>query len=437
MLRPSDDDLEEVEDALVDGDVAYQRGTAQAALRHRDFRIVYLSTFASNVGTWMQNVVLGAFALKLTGSPGYVGIIYFAQLGPLLFLSTLGGLLADIVDRRRLLVTVQLAQMVLSFGLAALALLDDPSREALVAIVFAIGVANALGAPGLSAILPTLVPREDLPGAVALQSVQMNLSRVIGPAIGGVLYAVFDAAPVFAINAATYAFAIVGLMWATYPRHADAHVEERGFQRLLSGVRIVRRDPLLSQLIITLFAFSFFSLAFVGLMPVIAEENLAIDPKSSAYGILYACFGLGAALGAITVGTAFAHRSKVKLIRPGFVAFAAVLSVFAVLRNAGIAYPVSAVLGYAYFVVITSLSTVLQEHLEEGQRGRVLALWIMGFGGTVPLGVLVAGWVEQITTITVILLAGAAFAIVLAVWSDSTRLYGKHAAAAPADEGSS
>ena len=114
-------------------------------------------------------------------------------------------------------------------------------------LVFAIGIANALGAPGLSAILPTLVPREDLAGAVALQSVQMNLSRVIGPAIGGVLYATFDAAPVFAINALDVrASRSSGCVWATYPRRVDAQVDERGLQRLLSGVRIVRRDPLLT-----------------------------------------------------------------------------------------------------------------------------------------------------------------------------------------------
>jgi MFS family permease len=422
MLQPHEPELEELEDALVDGDVPYQRGTAQAALRHRNFLIIYLGTFASNIGTWMQNVVLGAYALKLTGSPTFVGIIFFAQLGPLLFLSTTGGLLADVLDRRRLLVTVQFAQMVGSFGLAALVLIDAPPRAALVGLVFAIGVANALGAPGLSAILPTLVPREDLQGAIALQSVQMNLSRVIGPAIGGILYATFDAAPVFALNAATYAFAIIGLLWATYPRLVDAHVEERGLQRLLSGARIVRRDPLLTQVIVTLFTFSFFSLSFVGLMPVIADLNLGMDPKSTAYGVLYACFGLGAALGAITVGTVFAHRSKAKLLLPGFVAFAVVLSGFAVLRAPAAAYPVSAVLGYVYFVVITSLSTVLQEDLEESTRGRVMALWIMGFGGTVPLGVLVAGLVENLTSITVVLLAGSVWALVLAAWSRASIL---------------
>jgi MFS family permease len=427
MLRRDDSDLEEVEDALVDGDVAYQRGTAQAALRNANFRKVYFGTFASNIGTWMQNVILGAYALKLTDSPAFVGLIFFAQLGPLLFLSTTGGLLADTLDRRRLLVSAQFAQMILSFGLAALVIDPSPSRVALVALVAAIGVANALGAPGLSAILPTLVPREDLNGAVALASVQMNFSRVIGPVIGAFLYKRFDASPVFAFNAATYLFAVIGLVWAKYPRHAEAIVEERGFRRLLSGVEIVRRNPLLTQLIVTLFSFSLFSLAFVGLMPVIAKQNFGIDPRSDPYGVLYACFGFGAALGAVTVGTFFASRSKVGLLRPGFIAFAVVLTLFAVLRHPGPAYPVAAVLGYAYFVVITALSTVLQSNIDNSIRGRVMALWIMGFGGTVPLGVLVAGWLNHVVSITEICIAGSVWAIVLAVWSDPGRLFAKGA----------
>jgi MFS family permease len=424
---PEESDLEQIEDALVDGDVAYQRGTAQAALRHRNFRIVYFGTFASNIGTWMQNVILGAYALKLTGSPGYVGLVYFCQLGPLLFLSTTGGLLADIADRRRLLIGLQLTQMLLSFGLAGLALADQPSELGLVVLVFAIGIANALGAPGLSSILPTLVPRDDLPGAVALGSVQMNLSRVIGPAIGGALYAAFDAAPVFAINAATYLFAIIGLAWAAYPGHTGAVVEERGVRRLLSGVEIARRDPVLSHLLLTLASFSVISLPFVGLMPVIADHNLGIDPKSAAYGVLYACFGLGAALGAITVGTVFAQWAKVRLLRPGFVAFAVLLAVFGLLQTAGPAYAIGALLGYAYFIVITSLSTVLQERLDDSQRGRVMALWIMGFGGMVPVGVLIASWVADATSITVVIVIGAVFSIMLALWSSPSTLRRKGA----------
>jgi MFS family permease len=428
MLQPRDDsELEEVEDAIVDGDVPYQRGTAQAALRHRNFRIVYTGTFLSNIGTWMQNVILGAYALDLTNNGAFVGLLFFAQLGPLLFLSLTGGALADTVDRRRLLVTLQLVQGALSFVLAAVVWQSaSPSKALIVALVFAIGIANALGAPGLSAILPTLVPREDMPGAVALMSVQMNLSRVIGPVIGAVIYKMLDAGPVFAVNAATYLFAVVGLLWATYDRRAGGIVEERGLARLVSGIRIARRDPLIKHIIVTLFTFSFFSLAFVGVMPVIAKYNLDIAPKSTEYGLLYACFGLGAALGAVTVGTVLAKRSKVALLRPGFIAFGIVLAVFALLRNDLFAFPVVALLGYVYFVVITCMSTILQQHLHDDVRGRVMALWIMGFGGTVPLGVLVAGPFTKLHS-TQVLLLGALWALALALWSNAQSLREKGA----------
>jgi MFS family permease len=427
MLRPREEsELEQVEDALVDGDVPYQRGTAQAALRHRDFRIVFFGVFASNIGTWMQNVALGAYALKLTGSGAYVGLVFFAQLGPLLFLSLWGGVLADVVDRRRFLVSAQVAQGLLSFVLAAVAFSPDPSRVAIVAIVFAIGIANAIGAPGLSAILPTLVPREDLPGAVALASVQMNLSRVIGPAIGGVIYARFGAGWVFTVNAFTYGFAVIGLLWAQYARRTNAKIEERGMSRLLSGVRIVQRDPLLTHVIVTLFTFSFFCLAFVGIMPQIAQHNLGVDPKSFEYGLLYACFGLGAALGATTVGTLLAERDKARLLRPGFYAFACVLAVFAFTRSASWAFGIVALLGYVYFVVITCLSTVLQERLDDHERGRVMALWIMGFGGTVPVGVLVAG-PFSIKHVSAVLLVGVVWAIVLGTWASARTLARKAA----------
>jgi MFS family permease len=413
---------EDATDALVDGDVPYARGTARAALAHRPFRRVWGGTFASNVGTWMQNVILAAFGYELTRSTTFVGILFFAQLGPLLFLATVGGVLADIVDRRRLLVTMQLAQLLLSFLLAALAAVDDPSRSALVACVFAIGVANALSAPAMSAVLPTLVPRADLSGAVSLQSVQMNASRVIGPAIGGVLYPAFGAAPVFAINALTYLFAVAAVWVTPFPGRREGPADESGLARLLAGFRIAKRDPLIRRILTTMATMSFFSLAFVGLMPALAAENFHMRPRSLAYGLLYASFGAGAAFGAVSIGTLLVGHSKPRIVRLGFVAFAALLALFAVARAPAAAYPIAIVLGFAYFAVVTSLSTVLQEHLADHVRGRVMALWIMAFGGTVPIGVLAAGAVASHTSITAVVLFGAAVALLLAWYSDLERV---------------
>ncbi|MDQ6852747.1 MAG: MFS transporter [Actinomycetota bacterium] len=415
--RSHDPNAEETTEAIIEGDLPFRRGTALAALRNRDFRIFWGGTFASNIGTWMQNVLLGAYGYELTGSATFVGILFFAQLGPLLFMSNVGGVLADVVDRRKLLIITQLAQLILSAVLAGLAVTDNPSLVALVLCVFAIGVANALSAPAIAAILPTLVPRADLPGAVSLQSVQMNLSRVIGPAIGALIYSRTSAAPVFALNAATYLFAVAGVVLARYRHYAPGEVEETGLARLLSGFRLAWRDPLIRRILTILVVFSFFSLSFVGLMPVVAAENFGIRPRSIQYGLLYAAFGLGAATGAISVGTLLAGRSKAIIPRVGLIAFAVLLTVFALLRAPGPAYPLAFVLGFAYFLVITSLATVLQENLDDAIRGRIMALWIMGFGGVVPLGVLAGGFVATHANVTLVLVFGAAAALLLAPYA--------------------
>ncbi len=416
--RDHDPSAEEATDALVDGDQALVTGTAVAALRHRDFRVVWTGTFASNIGTWMQNVLLGAFALQLTHDASYVGLVYFAQLGPLLFLAPLGGMLADILDRRKLLIWMQLEQVVFSVLLAVLAAADHPNKWAIFFCVLAIGIGNALSGPAISALLPTLVPREDLPGAVSLQSVQMNLSRVIGPAIGAPLYAMFGVATVFGINAATYGFAIVSLVIARYPARPVRAMSDTGLTRFLSGFKLAAADPLIRRVLVTMTTFSFFSLTFVGLMPEIAEANFDIGPKSAVYGFLYATFGLGAAMGAVTVGTYLAHHSKAKIARRSLVAFAILLTTFALVRDASLAFPVAFVLGFVYFMTITSLSIALQSHLDDAIRGRIMALWIMAFGGVVPLGVLAGGVLVGFISITSVMLIGAVVALLLAWYCD-------------------
>lgn len=409
--------LEETEDAVLEGDRAFAPGSARAALSHRSFRLVWAGSMASNVGTWMQNVALGAFAYELTKSSGFVALLGFAQLGPLLLLSIVGGLLADTVDRRWLLIGCQLEQMVLSFVLAAIVAVDEPSRVAILGCVLAIGVGNALNAPTFSAVLPQLVGRRDLVGAVSLQSVQMNLSRVVGPAIGGLVLPAIGASGVFVLNGITYVFAIATLLMVSIPRPYPQHGEQ-GLRRLVGGFAVARRDRLVRRCLLTIAAISFFCLPFIGLMPVLAARNLGIDVEGAGYGILYACFGLGAAAGAVAVGTLLVGRDRAKAVRVGLVLFGVSLGVFALLDAPLPAYPLVTVVGLFYFGTVTSLSSVLQAHLAEEVRGRVMALWIMGFGGTVPIGLLLFGWVAEVTSVRVVMLFGAAVALALPLLAD-------------------
>ncbi len=409
--------LEQTEDAVLEGDTAYTPGSARAALAQRPFRVVWLGSLASNIGTWMQNVALGAFAFKLTGSSGFVALLGFAQLGPLLLLSIVGGLLADTVDRRWLLVGCQAEQMILSFVLAVVVRQDHPSKSALFLCVLALGIGNALNAPTLSAVLPQLVGRRDLAGAVSLQSVQLNLSRVIGPAIAGLVLPLVGTSGVFVINGVSYVFAIATLLMVTIPRPYPTFGEQ-GLRRLVGGFAVARRDRLVRRCLLAITSISFFCLPFIGLLPVLAGRNLHLDVQGAGYGILFACFGAGAALGAIAVGTVLVGRSKPLIVRVGLVLFGLSLAVFGVLRDPLPAYPAVFFVGLFYFGTVTSLSTVLQSHLEESVRGRVMALWIMGFGGTVPFGLLAGGFIADRTSVTTVVLGGAAVAVLLGAVTD-------------------
>jgi MFS family permease len=410
--------VETAVDALEEGDRAIRPGTARAALRHQVFRRVFVGAFLSNIGSWMQNVILGALAYELTHSATFVGVLLFAQLGPLLLFSLVGGLLADVFDRRRLLIVVSFTQLALSVLLAWVARGDDPSRLWLVVITFGIGMGQAVFGPTYSALLPVLVGREDLAGAISLNSAQMNGSRVIGPAIAGLMEAQFGASTVFLVNAASYLLVI----WALYtvelpPPVHNPDEEGQGLRRLLSGFGAAREDPVVGRSLVIVFSFSLLSLPFIGQLPTLADRNLHIEPTSIQYGLLYTCFGAGAMVGALSIGTVLADRSMGRIVRVGLVFFAGFLAVFAWLRDIGPAYAVVVLVGLAYFAVITSLSTVLQERLDDHNRGRVMALWIMGFGGTVPIGNLIAGPIIEWTSVTAVVFVGAVIALGLAALS--------------------
>jgi MFS family permease len=409
--------VEDCEDAVLDGDRPYTPGSARAAFGYPVFRRMFVGAFLSQIGTWMQNVVLGALAYSLTGSPTFVGIMIFAQLGPFLLLSVVGGVLADRFDRRILLIIVSASQASLALLLAAVVLPDDPNLTLLVAVVFAIGVGQAIFGPTYSALLPQLVDRRDLAGAVSLNSAQLNAARVIGPPIGAFLDSSFDAPAVFVANAVTYGFVIAALLSVRLPAPShDAHAS-KGLRVLGDGFRIARRRPLVGRCLTIMFTYSLISLPFIGQLPVVAERNLGIDERSPAYGWLYACFGVGAMTGALAIGTIFSRQNKSHLARMSVAAFAVALAAFAVMRSPAPAYPTIILVGFTYFAMVTSLMTIVQQQVADNERGRVMALWLMCFAGTVPLANLIAGPLIELTSMTTVMLGGAAWAAILTFYT--------------------
>ena len=396
-------------------------GSARAALAYPDFRRMWLASFSSNIGTWMQNVVLPVYVFARTDSASMVAAMVFAQLGPLLVLSIPAGIIADRFNRRNWLIEMQLVQLSFSALLAPLAAADAPLWAIFLAAL-GVGVGNALNAPAWSAMLPSLVSREDLAGSVSLNSVGINGSRVVGPIIVAVLRGLgVSIAQIFLLNAATYLFVIFALMH-THIRQAPPPSKEPPLRQLTSGVRIAYRNPPVWRLLVSLFTFSLFSLPYVGLFAAVALKNFGIDKKSTTYEWLYATWGMGAAVGGLAIGTFFVSWDKRKLIRMGFAAFAVFLAAFAIAREPIGAFISGALLGFAYFGTTTSMNTVLQSRLADYERGRVMSLWFMAFGGTVAIGDLIFAPLMDWVGYREVLIGGAVWALFLAWWCDIRRI---------------
>jgi MFS family permease len=394
-------------------DAPAREGTARDALAMPDFRRVYWSSFASNIGRWMQNVALGVLAFEQTEDPSFTTLVISVQMIPLLVLSIIGGSLADSMDRRVLLIATQSWQAVFS-GLLAWHVWDGSfDRTTLLLLVFMTGLGQALFAPAFNAILPTLVGRENLSAAISLNSAQMNGSRVIGPVIGGLLIPAVGIGAVFALNAVTYLFVISALFSVAIPTLEPLTSSIK--DRLLGGIRIARRSPPVGRSLLVMTTFSLLCLPFIGLMPVIAEQSLGVDAKSSTFGFLYGAFGLGALAGAISVGTVLLRVPKQQVVRFSLVSFGIALGGFAMLEAATPAFPMLFLVGLFYFTMPTALSTFLQLHLGDEVRGRVMALWIISFGGTVAITNFASGAIVELTSLRSVLLAGAATALLMAV----------------------
>ncbi|MFP5487045.1 MAG: MFS transporter [Acidimicrobiia bacterium] len=397
---------------------AHRPGTARAALSYPAFRILFVGTALSNVGTWMQNFILPAYLDARTGSAGLVGLMVFVQLGPLLLLSIPAGILADRLDRTRLVVAMQVVMLAMSIVLAALVATDAPLWTVFAAQLV-IGIANTINAPAFSASIPMLVSRADLPGAVSLNSAMINGSRIAGPALAALLAAIgFSISQLFLVNAATYLFLIVPLMFAVRLPQVAGRATQQGWRKLTVGIGIVRSRRVLSRTLSTMFVFSLVCLPYIGLFPSVARLNFGLDPEGAEYKLLYIVWGLGAFFGALAVGTWLSHRDTRRLIPFGLLLSAICLGTFTFLSDWRLALPVAGALGFVYFMTATALASVMQRNLADHERASAMPLWFMAFGGTVPLGNLIGGPIMDAVGARWVLGAGAAFAVALAAWAN-------------------
>jgi MFS family permease len=384
--------------------------TAWSPLRHPVFRSIWIASLVSNLGTWMQNVGAAWLMTSIAPSPLFVSLVQAASNFPLFVLALPAGALADVVDRRRLML-VALAWLCATAGLlGALDLAGHVTPGALLACTFALGVGSAFLAPAFQSVVPDLVPHDELAPAVSLNGISMNLGRAVGPALGGVVVAAFGAGATFLVNAASFVVvAIAVARWHSAPREARLPPEDL-IGAMRAGVRYVRHSPALQTVLWRAFSFVLPASAIWALLPLLARDTLALG--ASGYGALLGCFGAGAVGAGVLMPLARARLGAGGLASWAAFAFAAgsaLLGLVPVPTAAGVGLFFA---GGAWLSVLTTLNASAQLVIPPWVRARALATYLIVLFGALALGSALFGALAQAIGVPrALVAAGAAVAL--------------------------
>lgn len=366
------------------------------ALRHRNYRIYTGSQFVSQVGWWMQGVALPWLLLELGGTPTQLGLIVALQFGPAMFLAPVGGVLADRFDKRRILVVTESLAKVQALVLFFLVVSGVAEIWHVLAVTATIGLVSAVDMPVRQAFAAELVPKDDLLNGIALNSASFNLARVLGPALAGVMIATVGNGANFAFNAATYFAALAGLLRLDASRirrlvpGGDGRTPLRS--TLTAGVEFAWRTPTVLWALVLLAGIFLFAMNFSTLLPLFAHDALALD--GAGYGALFAAMGIGALAAALLLAF-MGSRPILALILGSGAAFAVFLVLLGLSRSPVMAYPLMVGNGFFGMLLVNGLNGVVQWHVPDELRGRVMALWVTVFAASVPGGALLAGVVAE------------------------------------------
>jgi len=361
---------------------------------HRNYRLYFTGQVISVSGTWMQNVALAWLVIQLSHSPLAVGALAFCRFVPFTILGLVAGVVADRLDNRRLVICTQSSSMLLSAALAGLVLSGSATLTLVFVVAVLSGVAQVFDSPGRQALTYQLVGGDELPNAIALNSSLFNMSRVVGPAIAGVLIAAVGVGLCFAINAASFLAVLAGLLLMR--THELYPVRRRPQATVLAGVReglaYARRSPDIRLVLVIVTVVSTVGFNFNVILPLLASSTLHSGPRT--FGILSACFGLGALGGALV--SASLARASWKALVIGLLGFSAAMLVLAPLHGEVSCGALLVVLGGSFTLMTANANGLVQTGVPDHLRGRLMSLYLFAFVGLAPLGGLIAGWLVQV-----------------------------------------
>jgi len=375
--------------------LALNSRTFSSLRKHRNYRLFFSGQLVSVSGTWMQDTALPWLVLSLTNSPVYVGMLIFARYAPFMLFGLFAGALADRFDNRRVVIVTQASSMLVAAALAVFAFSGLHEIWPYFLLAFLGGAALVFDAPNRHALTFQLVGRNELPNAIALNSSLFNAGRVVGPAAGGLLIAALGVGWCFAINAGSFLAVLAGLLLM---RPADLFPLDRGVVGTKTGVAIreglayVRRTPQVMLVLAITIVVSATGFNFRVLLPVLASATL--QAGAEVFGVLFACFGAGALIGAL--GAAALGRPSWKALILGSAGFSGTMLLLSPVHNAAIAAALLFVIGFCFSTWTANSQSILQLTAPDRLRGRVLGLYLFAFAGLAPVGGLLAGWLAEV-----------------------------------------
>jgi MFS family permease len=365
-----------------------------AALRHRNFRLFFGGYVVSLVGVWMQRVAQSWLVLDLTGSAFYVGLVDAVGSLPVLLFSLYAGAVADRVSRHRMVIATQCASMTVALAFAAVTFAGWQSVGLVVFLAAALGVAQAFDIPARQSFFIELVGREDLPSAIALNASAFNATRLIGPAIAGVLIGLVGVGACFLLNGVSYLAVLAALFAmrgvASQPRVRPA---VSAWANIREGLRYVASETRVRVLLVNVAALSIFGLPFLTLLPVLARQGLGRGAQE--YGWMMSAVGGGALVGALALATFGSHLPRGRVLGTASVVFGLAVGGLALVRSVLAALALLMVAGAAMITTTALTNTLLQLLAPDWLRGRVISVYTFAFIGMAPFGALMGGSVAE------------------------------------------
>ena len=359
------------------------------ALRHRNFQLFFGGQLISLIGTWMQSVAQAWLVYRLTGSSLKLGAVGFAGQIPVFLVAPIGGIVADRLNRQRVVIATQIASMILALALAILTAAHIVTVPQIFVLAALLGVVNAFDIPARQAFLVEMVGKEDLMNAIALNSSMFNGARIVGPAIAGILVARLGEAWCFFANAISYVAVIIGLFMMKLRPRAQPLMSESPIAHLIEGFRFVRQTQPIRALLLLLGLVSLVAMPYTVLMPIFADRIL--HGGARGLGILMGATGVGALLGALTLATRTGVRGLGRWVGLSCAGFAFSLALFSLSRNFWLSAVLLLPVGFCMMLQMSSSNTLIQAMVPDRLRGRVMAVYSMMFMGMAPFGALLGG----------------------------------------------